>query len=91
MAGMRPETKAAEALAHAVQNRGFQAHAFLIRLQEFPSFIQREVMKIFLLWIRVMAADRNNEYSVWPDDLRVEAGMIQDRIADLYDYDQVIN
>ena len=81
----RPEYKAADALSAAVSNRGFQPHGFLIRIQEFPSFVQREIWKIFLLWMREMANDRNNIYSVWPDDLRNEASLIWDSAKEYYE------
>lgn len=86
MAGMtRSEYKAADALSAAVSNRGFQPHGFLIRIQEFPSFVQREIWKLFMLWMKQMADDRNNTYSVWPDDLRNEAAIVWDSCREFYE------
>lgn len=77
MAGMnREEYKAADALSKAVSNRGFQAHGFIIRLMEFPAYVQREIWQMFMLWVKVMATEKVNGYSVWPDDIRFEARAI---------------
>jgi hypothetical protein len=77
MASMnREEYKAADALSKAVAHRGFMPHGFIIRLGEFPSYIQREIWNLFILWMRVMAKEAGNQYSVWPDDIKMEASAI---------------
>jgi hypothetical protein len=74
MAGMnREEYKAADALSKAVSNRGFQAHGFIIRVSEFPAYVQREIWQMFMLWMKVMATEQDRNYSMWPDDIRFEA------------------
>jgi hypothetical protein len=86
MAGMnREEYKAADALSKAVSNRGFQAHGFIIRITEFPAYVQREIWQMFMLWAKVMATESNSTYSLWPDDIRYEAKAIWAEAQAFYD------
>lgn len=92
MAGMnREEYKAADALSKAVAHRGFQAHGFIIRLMEFPAYVQREIFSMFMLWVKVMATEKADGYSVWPDDIRFEARAIWKEARAFYeDEDPII-
>ena len=88
MAGMnREEYKAADALSKAVAHRGFQAHGFVIRVMEFPAYVQREIFSMFMLWVKVMAEEPQGRYSVWPDDIRNEAKIIWREAKYLYEDD----
>jgi hypothetical protein len=85
MAGMnREEYKAADALSKAVSNRGFAPHGFILRLGDFPAYIQREIWNLFILWMRVMAKEASNKYSVWPEDIKFEAQAIWREAEHLY-------
>lgn len=81
----RDETKAADALAKATSYRGYQPQAFVIRMCEFPAFIQREIFALFLTWVKTMAVESNDEYHNWPEDIASEARIIWERSKDLYE------
>jgi len=83
----RDESKAADALAKAVSNRGWNRHAFFIRVSEMPAYVIREIFGLFVSWVRVIAEDSRNgqQYHVWPDDVASDARIIWDRISNLYE------
>jgi hypothetical protein len=83
----RDETKAADALAKAAENRGFSRHAFIIRMSEMPSYVVREIFGLMVATIRQIAieADKPGGYHVWPDDVAADARIIWSRINDMYE------
>jgi hypothetical protein len=84
MAVTRVESKVADAMAKGLDSHTWDNHSFIIRISEFPSFIQRKLMNLFIHWIETMAEQRNDQYSVYSQDMRDEAYVIWSKIRDNY-------